>query len=543
MLDRSGILEKWTNYWLGWQPRYFSLENGILSYYQSEDEVVSGAKAAIRVASADVLVHPTDNRRFDVSLGNGQRFSIRARTQAERQSWIIALATTKQKSNEIGGLKLNIKKIDKAEKVNRKSTELKLFCDLLNQQVVSLLAVTGGEPLDQDLLNEQAKMLSATCKTFLKTLNDTMSMFEDVKADNISSPTMSPKINRKGIRRTFSTASLPTGLQSPPNAPLKPDKTHRRTNSSNVHFTLPDRSSSPIYPDTRSLHSFHGAIDEFDGDIPKSRKTPDTLSLDLSKVNLDIEATLTPDEFESPVEEFPDEERSESTPTPPKEATPTPTMEEDKMFFNQVQHSFVNVSFVQRADEFEVPIDSFLLAAADLLPILDKLGSKAFAPVKMDINGNICKIRKKFDTDSDHFNTLQDIVRQELNTGTTKVSNSATDAIMWLKRALAFVAQFLQNIVDGETNLTLALQKGYSSTLSHHHNWVVKGVFALAVKAAPCYDDFIRALANETTDINSELFKASLQSSLLNYTSSLQTQLDNLHTFYLTNNLESNKLV
>ena len=48
MLDKSGILEKWTNYWLGWQPRFFSLENGILSYYQSEDEVVNGAKSAIR---------------------------------------------------------------------------------------------------------------------------------------------------------------------------------------------------------------------------------------------------------------------------------------------------------------------------------------------------------------------------------------------------------------------------------------------------------------------------------------------------------------
>lgn len=72
----------------------------------------------------------------------------------------------------------------------------------------------------------------------------------------------------------------------------------------------------------------------------------------------------------------------------------------------------------------------------------------------MDINGNITKIRKKCESDANKFETLEDIVRSELSTGTTKVSNSATDAIMWLKRALSFVANFLANIVNGEKNLT-----------------------------------------------------------------------------------------
>ena len=72
----------------------------------------------------------------------------------------------------------------------------------------------------------------------------------------------------------------------------------------------------------------------------------------------------------------------------------------------------------------------------------------------MDINGNITKIRKKCNSEANTFETLEDIVRSELSTGTTKVSNSATDAIMWLKRALSFVAHFLENIVNGERNLT-----------------------------------------------------------------------------------------
>ena len=76
----------------------------------------------------------------------------------------------------------------------------------------------------------------------------------------------------------------------------------------------------------------------------------------------------------------------------------------------------------------------------------------------MDINGNIRKISVKYSTDPDQFHTLQSIIRSEQKANTTTVANSATDAIMWLKRGLSFVHQFLQNVVDGETNLTSALQ-------------------------------------------------------------------------------------
>ena len=100
----------------------------------------------------------------------------------------------------------------------------------------------------------------------------------------------------------------------------------------------------------------------------------------------------------------------------------------------------------------------------------------------MDINGNITKIRLKFETNKEEFTTLQSIIRYEQKTHTTNVSNSATDAIMWLKRGLSFVAQFLQNVGDGENDLTQALQEAYTATLSKHHGWVVRGVFALAVK-------------------------------------------------------------
>ena len=52
----------------GWQPRWFILDNGILSYYKSEDDVNNGCKGSIKMTVCDVvgrwaessLSHPVD---------------------------------------------------------------------------------------------------------------------------------------------------------------------------------------------------------------------------------------------------------------------------------------------------------------------------------------------------------------------------------------------------------------------------------------------------------------------------------------------------
>merc|ERR1719383_1119603 len=57
-------------------------------------------------------------------------------------------------------------------------------------------------------------MLSATCKTFLKTLKETMTLInENIKEDAISDVPISPTLKRVSkLRRTPSTTSLPIGL-------------------------------------------------------------------------------------------------------------------------------------------------------------------------------------------------------------------------------------------------------------------------------------------------------------------------------------------
>ena len=62
-------------------------------------------------------------------------------------------------------------------------------------------------------------------------------------------------------------------------------------------------------------------------------------------------------------------------------------------------------------------------------------------------------------------------------------------------------------------------------------------------KAAPYYDDFIKALAPDGQNIADEKFQRDLRVSLAEYTRALRTLLQNLDSFYTAQNLESNKLV
>jgi hypothetical protein len=72
---------------------------------------------------------------FDITVGSGQKFSLRAPTTADRQTWLIALGTTKQGESDRRTVKLK-KREKKLDKLQRKSTELRLYCDLLVQQVI-----------------------------------------------------------------------------------------------------------------------------------------------------------------------------------------------------------------------------------------------------------------------------------------------------------------------------------------------------------------------------------------------------------------------
>jgi hypothetical protein len=65
----KGILSKWTNYRDGYQPRYFVLEGGVLSYYHDIRDYPTSCRGSISTLSADAYFPDIshDPSRFDVT--------------------------------------------------------------------------------------------------------------------------------------------------------------------------------------------------------------------------------------------------------------------------------------------------------------------------------------------------------------------------------------------------------------------------------------------------------------------------------------------
>ncbi len=62
-------------------------------------------------------------------------------------------------------------------------------------------------------------------------------------------------------------------------------------------------------------------------------------------------------------------------------------------------------------------------------------------------------------SDPDSFPTLQSIVLHEVQTDDAQVRNSATEALLWLRRGLKFLKEFLSEINVGEKDIHGALSE------------------------------------------------------------------------------------
>lgn len=119
-------------------------------------------------------MHPTDNTRLDIAIPGEQHIYLKAPSSQERQQWLVALGSTK-------ACVTTRHRKDSAdtnpESLRSKRSELRLYCDLLMQQVhqVKSCATQNGNP-DVNKLNEATSLLAVTCDTFIKTLDDCMKL-------------------------------------------------------------------------------------------------------------------------------------------------------------------------------------------------------------------------------------------------------------------------------------------------------------------------------------------------------------------------------
>ncbi|XP_076330687.1 pleckstrin homology domain-containing family A member 3-like isoform X3 [Tachypleus tridentatus] len=217
--EMEGVLWKWTNYWNGWQPRWFVLDNGILAYYKSQEEVNQGCKGSVRLSACEIAVHQTDQKRLDLVIPSEQHFYLRASSPQERQQWLVALGSAKaalssqQKSpaGKAGPDNLKMKK-----------SELRLYCDLLMQQVHTITSSVQEQDVAPDVekMKEAAELLSATCDTFIKTLEDCM------KISNASFTYELPHQHVKDSALPSETAAIPVGPPVVPTSLQSAKKSH-----------------------------------------------------------------------------------------------------------------------------------------------------------------------------------------------------------------------------------------------------------------------------------------------------------------------------
>nr|GAT44281.1 predicted protein [Mycena chlorophos] len=134
----------------------------------------------------------------------------------------------------------------------------------------------------------------------------------------------------------------------------------------------------------------------------------------------------------------------------------------------------------------------FLEASEGLVGLFDLLGSAAFSVVQNDLKGNITKVRARYDATPTLSDTLEKLVENEKG----EKKRTATEGLMWLLRGQSFTCKALQNAqANPKEELSVAFNDSYANTLKKFHNFVVKGIFSVAMKACPYRADFYAKLA------------------------------------------------
>ncbi|XP_022050201.1 pleckstrin homology domain-containing family A member 8 isoform X2 [Acanthochromis polyacanthus] len=562
----EGVLHKWTNYISGWQPRWFVLDGGTLSYYDSQEDAWKGCKGSIKISVCEIQVHSSDSTRFDLTIPGEQYFYLKAINAAERQKWLVALGTAKACLTD-NRTKREKELQENTEALKTKMSELRLYCDLLLQQVNKIKENDElGETAEMGL--DTGNLVKSTCTTFLKTLEECMQIANRTFSTDMASqsPPGTPPITAikpqkikpinhlnqnlgekwRDLAETSGEAiahdnqSLDSGAEGPD----EPDRPEHYTSPSDVESASSSVHEERVHPtfhttqNTSEIEHYdqpaEGAEDNEGDEAEEQTQHKEDQSQEHDSNNIEVSAVQLQQEDVSDQEETREEGEN------PRDSTESEDTEQVDTFFSTMSHRF---SDIRLDDDNGIPTQEFLDSCYAIVPVLDKLGSTVFAPVKMDFVGNIKKIHQKLLSDNDSFPTLQSIVLHEVQTEVAKVRNSATEALLWLKRGLKFLKEFLSEVNAGEQDIQGALNNAYGKTLRQYHGWVVRGVFALALRAAPSYQSFAAALVSREGDELTRSFTIGMHRDLGVYLPAMERQLAILDSLYEEYNLESDEVV
>uniref|UniRef100_A0AAY5ENZ8 Pleckstrin homology domain-containing family A member 8 n=1 Tax=Electrophorus electricus TaxID=8005 RepID=A0AAY5ENZ8_ELEEL len=526
----EGVLYKWTNYISGWQPRWFVLAGGTLSYYDSQEDAWKGCKGSIKISVCEIQVHPSDFTRVDLTIPGEQYFYLKAINAAERQKWLVALGTAKACLTD-NRTKREKELQENTEALKTKMCELRLYCDLLLEQVNKLKECPLGEETSAsgEAGDDAGSLVKSTCTTFLKTLEECM---------QIAGRTFSPGLLSHGL----------SGSHSPPGSPaltaVKPQKVLMKNS---VKLLL--SRSAEFGPGGQPTLS---PPDNTESEDPAEARAAPQAPAESECAPAEAGTDVCPDkvahaqekqgDVESSCQEQRVSDRNEADPGVNELESQGKQDEEEQVetFFSSMSHRF---SDIRLEDDNGIPTRAFLDSCYAIVPVLDKLGPTVFAPVKIDFVGNIKKVQQKLLSEPGTFPTLQSVVLHEVETKVAHVRNSATEALLWLKRGLKFLKEFLAELNGGEQDIHSALNNAYGKTLRQYHGWVVC-THIVPNRTPPHTHTFVYvALVSHEGDELREGFSASMHRDLAIYLPAMEKQLSILDALYEEYGLESDEVV
>ncbi|CAG8468162.1 7188_t:CDS:2 [Scutellospora calospora] len=161
-------------------------------------------------------------------------------------------------------------------------------------------------------------------------------------------------------------------------------------------------------------------------------------------------------------------------------------------YFDTLKRDFCDVHITEDG----IDTVTFLEATEGLIKLFDLLGSSAFSVVQKDMIGNVNKIRARYETDYIKNNTLENLVINEQK----EKKRIATEGLEFTSVALR------RSINETTEELSVSFTNAYGITLKPFHSFVIRPVFALAMKACPYRVEFFKKLGDDQARVN-ELYE------------------------------------
>ncbi|XP_008588572.1 PREDICTED: putative protein PLEKHA9, partial [Galeopterus variegatus] len=296
-------------------------------------------------------------------------------------------------------------------------SELRLYCDLLVRQVDKTKEVTTTGVSNSEEGIDVGTLLKSTCNTFLKTLEECMQI----------------------ANAAFTSELL---YRTPPGSPQ-------------LAMLKSNKMKHPIVPVHNSLerqvefnNCENGSLNmEINGDEEILMKNKSSLYLKSAEIDCSIsseENTVQREIMkENEEENLGNHDSNLAQPRSDSSCSPESHWEEGKevipTFFSTMNTSFSDIELLEDSG---IPTEAFLASCYAVVPVLGKIDAK---------------VNQKYITNKEEFTTLQKIVLHEVEADVAQVRNSATEALLWLKRGLKFLKGFLTEVKNGEKDIQTAL--------------------------------------------------------------------------------------